>query len=109
VNHRIEIDEASDEFALDDKGNVLGGIRSPWVDAPVAIHSGGGQTGDGFCGLFGTTTPFDDETLADLYPDHETYVAAVQTALDAALADDYIRPVDADLIFQAAEASAIDG
>jgi hypothetical protein len=42
-------------FALDAKGNVTGGIRTPQVDVPVATLSGLGQTGSAFCGLFGTT------------------------------------------------------
>ena len=33
-------------FATDANGNVLGGIRTPAVDAPVATLSGGGQGGN---------------------------------------------------------------
>ena len=61
-------DEAA-PFALDADGNVKGGIRTPQVDAPVATLSGLGQTGTNFCGIFGTTKPFDAATLAAKLPD----------------------------------------
>jgi len=52
---RPTLDINNSAFALDAKGNVTGGIRTPHVDVPVAILSGLGQTGSVFCGLFGTT------------------------------------------------------
>ena len=51
-------------FAVDAHGNVQGGVRSPQVDAPLAVLSGLGQSGGGFCGLFGTTVPFTAAQLA---------------------------------------------
>ena len=53
----LDINEDGDGFVLDEIGNVTGGIRTSWVDAPVAVHSGLGQpTGGGsFCFLFGTS------------------------------------------------------
>ena len=44
------------QFRFDADGNVQGGMRTPQVDTPVARLSGLGQSGGGFCGLFGTTT-----------------------------------------------------
>ena len=38
-------------------GNVLGGVRSPHVDAPISTLTGSND-GPGFCRLFGSTTPF---------------------------------------------------
>ena len=61
-------------FALDANGNVQGGVRSPQVDAPLAVLSGLGQSGGGFCGLFGTTVPFTAAQLAALYPNHQRFV-----------------------------------
>ncbi len=104
---RLEVDDAGTAFVLDDLGNVAGGIRSPWVDAPIAVLSGAGQGGDSFCGLFGTTVPFDDATIAFLYPDHDAYVAAVEASLATAVDGGYIRPADADLIRRSATASDI--
>ncbi|MDX2168135.1 MAG: alpha/beta hydrolase domain-containing protein [Deltaproteobacteria bacterium] len=96
-------------FLLDEFGNVTGGIRTPIVDVPIATLSGLGQNGGTFCGLAGTTLPFSGNLLAELYPSHAGYVAAVAAATDRAVAAGFIRPADAPLIKAAAEQSAIGG
>ena len=63
-------------FATDANGNVLGGIRTPAMDAPVATLSGLGQSGSAFCFLFGTTRPFTAPQLAALYKNHRRFVRA---------------------------------
>lgn len=61
-------------FKTDAHGNVLGGVRTPAVDAPVATLSGlPAAGGTSFCSLFGTTTPFTPSQLAALYPNHGTF------------------------------------
>ncbi|UIX28599.1 alpha/beta hydrolase domain-containing protein [Streptomyces sp. GQFP] len=74
---RLQVDTSGSApaFVLDTHGNVVGGVRTPSVEAPVAVLSGLGQTGASFCFLFGTTTPFSAEKPATLYPDHATFVA----------------------------------
>jgi hypothetical protein len=96
-------------FLLDRFGNVTGGIRTPVVDVPIATLSGLGQSGGTFCGLTGSTLPFSGNLLAELYPTHAGYVAAVAAATDAAVEAGFIRPADAPLIKTAAEQSAIGG
>ena len=49
----IEVTADLGSFVLDPQGNVLGGIRTPYVDASAAVFSGLGQSGESFCGLFG--------------------------------------------------------
>jgi hypothetical protein len=88
-------------------GNAVGGIRTPYVDVPTATLSGLGQTGSVFCFLFGTTTPFDDATLASLYPSHNAYVAAVKKATNSAVRAGFLRQRDGNLIKAAAKASAV--
>jgi len=63
-------------FATDANGNVLGGIRTPAVDAPVAALSGLGPGGGSFCFLFGTTVPFTPSQLGALYTSHRSFVRA---------------------------------
>jgi hypothetical protein len=87
-------------------GNATSGIRTPQVDVPIATLSGGGQSG-ALCFLFGTTTPFDNTTLASLYPKHSTYVSAVKKAKNAAVKAGFILKVDATAISAAAAESAI--
>jgi hypothetical protein len=104
---RLEVAGDPPAFVLDELGNVRGGIRTPAVDVPTATLSGLGQSGGSFCFIFGTTVPFDAETLAELYPDHDAYVAAVDEATDRAVEAGFIRPADAVLIKAAAEASGV--
>jgi hypothetical protein len=91
------------DFVLDELGNVTGGIRTAAVDVPLATLSGLGQTGGNFCRIFGTTVPFDDAMLANLYPTREAYVSAVTAATDAAVEAGHIRPADAEIIKAAAQ------
>lgn len=107
---RLEVDPGpSAAFRLDALGNVLGGIRTPAVDAPVATLSGLGQTGSSFCFLFGTTVPFDAATRAALYPTPKAYVSAVARAARAAVKAGYLLKPDARAIREAAAASGVGG
>jgi hypothetical protein len=90
----------------DDLGNALGGIRTPQVDVPIAALSGTGQMADA-CDRFGTTVAFDAATLARLYPDHRSYVAAVRRATRRAVERGWILGTDAGAIRRAAAASAV--
>ena len=105
---QIALDAAGGPL-LDDLGIAQGGIRTPHVDAPVARLSGMGQTGSGFCGLFGVTAPFDAGTLSALYPDHDAFVSQWNAAVDAAVAAGVLLPPDADQLRTVAAASSIGG
>ena len=78
--------------------NALGGIRTPYVDAPVATLSGYGQTGTSFCSVFGTTQLFDFATLVMLYRDQQGYIDAIDAATDSAVEKGFILPEDGELI-----------
>jgi hypothetical protein len=108
VADRLEIAGDPPAFVLDPFGNVKGGIRTPYVDVPIARLSGVGQPDVSIvCSLFGTTKLFDDATLATLYPDHDTYVTAVEKSTDAAVQAGFLMPEDGELIKVAAAASEI--
>jgi len=95
-------------FVLDVLGNVKGGIRTSYVDVPIARLSGLGQPSTSLMSsLLGTTRLFDKATLAKLYPDHSTYVKAVKKSTDAAVKAGFILPEDGKLIKAAAAASDI--
>ncbi|MER5429452.1 alpha/beta hydrolase domain-containing protein [Streptomyces sp. NPDC002588] len=108
---RLEVDTSGSApaFVLDAHGNATGGLRTPAVDAPVATLSGLGQTGESFCFLFGTTTPFTAGKLATLYPDHATFVAKWSAAAARGVATGFIRPADAAELVGAATRSGIGG
>lgn len=94
----LAVNDAGDAFVKDDLGNVTGGVRTPWVEAPVAILSGEGQEGDRLCFLFGTTVLFDAAQMASLYVDQAGYEAAVSEALDEAITGGFLLEEDADRI-----------
>ena len=98
-----------DTIVRDDDGNALGGIRTPQVDVPIATLSGEGQQGSLICSLFGSTAPFDEAKLAELYTDHESYVSAFNAATDSAVEAGFILPPDAELMKAYAESSDIGG
>lgn len=91
----------------DEFGNAIGGIRTPQLDVPLARLSGLGQTGGQFCGLFGTTVPFDSTRLGAMYPSHDAFVAKWNTAVDSAVAAGAVLPVDAKVLRAVAAASTI--
>jgi Alpha/beta hydrolase domain len=97
----------SGTFVLDANGNALGGIRTPFVDAPIAALSGVGQSGNGFCRLFGTTTTFDAAKLAALYPSHAAFVKDWNAATDKAVKAGFVLKADAPAIKAAAAQSTV--
>lgn len=102
----LELDR-SGALDVDDTGNALGGIRTPQVDVPIAALSGLGQSGETFCGLFGTTVPLDANRLAAAYPDRDTFVAAWNAAVDRAVESGAVLSVDGERLREVAAASNI--
>jgi hypothetical protein len=105
----LTLNAQGSDFEYDRFQNALGGVRTPYVDAPVATLAGEGQppANAAFCGLFGTTVLFDAATLAELYPDKTAYVEAIDNATNEAVAAGFIRPADGDLIKARARTSPI--
>ncbi len=96
----LDVSDDLMSFVLDDNGNVTGGIRTPYVDAPVAVLSGLGQSGESFCGLFGVTALYSNNQLASLYVDQAGYVDAVTTATNAAVEERFLLPADGAQIIE---------
>jgi Alpha/beta hydrolase domain len=99
----IELD-AKREIRRDQYGNALGGLRMPYIEAPVAAHTGY-LTAGGFGGVMGAKKPFAPETLKALYPDHLAYVAKFSAATDRLLAGRWTSAEDAAAMKAAAAAS----
>lgn len=92
--------------ARDSLGNALGGVRLPDHAVPVATN--GGRNGGGpFCDLYGTYQPFDDATLAALYPTRNAYVAAFTRSVRENLEAGYILETDADEMLRRVEGSSL--
>lgn len=98
-------------FVTDADGNVLGGVRTPAVDVPVATLSGLGNSGVGqfgfFCSLLGTTTPFSAAKLAARYPTHSQFVSAWTTDTIRNQVAGFITPADAAQLINAATKSTV--
>ena len=95
---RLELNDDDSDYLYDDLGNTLGGIRTPYVDAPSAVLRGEANLGNSFCFLFGTTSLFSAEQMASLYVDEAGFVAAVTEATNSAVAAGFLLQEDADAI-----------
>ena len=83
-------------------GNVLGGLRSPYLDVPTSTWTGS-STGDSFCFIAGHEIPFEQARLDALYPTQGSYVGAVARDVRALVAQRYLTPADGrELIREAA-------
>jgi alpha/beta hydrolase family protein len=104
---RLQLDPSATDYVRDDNGNARGGIRTPWADVPTAALSGLGQRGDTFAFLFGRTEPYDEATLARLYPGGRAeYLQRFEASLDATIAAGFLNAEDRPEIMAVASASS---
>jgi hypothetical protein len=83
-------DSSPPQLVRDEFGIVVGGIRLPAVDAPIALNSGLNSGSSPFCVLYGTNQPFAPELLQELYPRHLDYVQAAGESARLALVAGFI-------------------
>ena len=95
------------EFARDEYGNVLGGIRLAEHVVATAKNTGMNNGSNRFCFLYGSHQPFDQATLDRLYPNHNAYVDAVREVAQQNVADGYILPLAAQQTIREAQDSDI--
>ncbi|MEQ8954738.1 MAG: alpha/beta hydrolase domain-containing protein, partial [Gammaproteobacteria bacterium] len=95
------------EFARDEYGNILGGIRLAEHAVPTAKNTGMNSGPNGFCFLYGSHEPFDSAALRQLYPSKVDYVNKVRAVVEGNLADGYILPYAANRTIQVAESANI--
>ncbi len=98
------------QLVLDEHGLAHGGIRTPWVDVPVARTSGTGDDDSVMSAIFGSGEMFDAATLSRLYPGGSAeYLAQFTQALDEAIAAGFILTADRQEILDLAAATYPDG
>jgi hypothetical protein len=91
---------------LDSNGLAQGGIRTPWVDVPIARTTGFGSDESAMSDLFGSGELFDTATLRRLYPGGVTdYLQRFTAALDKSIGAGFILAADRDEILQIAAAT----
>jgi hypothetical protein len=103
----LPIETRGGDIVRDADGNAVGGIRTPAVDVPVSALTGITPAESIFCLLFGASEPLSAARLADLYVDHEDYVAQVTASADAAVEAGFLLPEDRDAYVAAAETAAV--
>lgn len=103
----IEVHEAAaPEPVLDANGLAAGGVRTPWVDVPLARTSGLGADESVMAMIFGSGAPFDADTLQRLYPGGvDEYLERFTAALDSAIQSGFILAADRAEILELAAAT----
>ncbi len=88
----------------DELGNARGGIRTPFVEVPLAALAGTGNSGSqDFCMFFGTTEPYTPARLYALYPNSKSFLEKWSKATTLAMEQGVIRPADAKRLIAAVE------
>jgi hypothetical protein len=91
---------------LDPNGLAQDGVRTPWVDVPIARTSGVGADESIMAMIFGSGEPFDTATLRRLYPGGPTeYLERFTAALDTAIQSGFILQADRAEILELAAAT----
>ena len=103
----IDMADAGDPpMVLDANGLATGGVRTPWVDVPIARTSGVGSAEPVMAMLFGSGEVFDADTLARLYPGGAAeYVARFAESLDTAIDAGFLLAADRQEILDLAAAT----
>jgi hypothetical protein len=91
---------------LDRFGNVVGGLRSPYLDVPTSTWFAS-QMGASFCSIAGYEAPFSRAQLDALYPSHRAYVAQVARDAYRLAARRYLTWPDAQRIIREAAQSGV--
>ncbi len=104
---RLEIGEGHPPpLMLDAHGIAKGGVRTPWVDVPIAHTTGVGSEESLLSLLFGSGKPFDAATRGRLYPGGKAhYLERFTESLDAAIRAGYLLRADRSEILELAAAT----
>lgn len=78
---------------LDDVGNAVGGVRSPYVDVPAATYYTSTK-GPGLCGNLAHSEPFKWARLETLYGSSRNYAAKVAASVDRLVKDRWLTESD---------------
>jgi hypothetical protein len=84
-------------FVFDEFGNAVGGVRSPYLDVPVATYHAK-TPGPGVCGNLLNVDPFDWARLEKLYGSNQAYAAKVGQAVDRLVQQGWLTQADGEKI-----------
>jgi hypothetical protein len=83
--------------ALDEYGNGLGGVRTPYVEVPVASYFVT-TPGPGTCGELGHTVELEHSRLAVMYPDVKAYRNKVAQVINRLVIEGWLTKSDGQTI-----------
>lgn len=103
----IELTDAEPpQPVLDTNGLARGGVRTPWVDVPIARTSGVGTEETTMSAIFGSGELFDAAAVRRLYPGGAAdYLERFTAALDSAIQAGFILAADRAEILRLAAAT----
>jgi len=96
---RMDVKEDTSEsgakptVALDEYGNGLGGVRTPYVEVPVATYFVS-SPGPGTCRELGHKVAFEPSRISALYPDAKVYRRKVVQATDRLVKEGWLTDAD---------------
>jgi Alpha/beta hydrolase domain len=79
----LERDGAGDPLR-DEDGHAIGGIRYPYIEAPIGVNT------SEVCPLFGNYEPFMSDELLARYPTRQDYISQVKEATDRAIDEGFL-------------------
>jgi len=95
------------EVKLDKHGNSIGGLRTPYLDVPVATYYTSSEPADEesvrYCGTQGYKIPFEKEKIIALYPTRESYLSKVIGMVDSMVKERFLTESDGERIKREAE------
>ena len=80
-------------IALDQFGNAIGGVRTPYLDVPIATYYTSSK-GETFCPELAHTVPFDWARLNSLYGTPQNYRAKVAQSVDRLVRERWLTESD---------------
>jgi hypothetical protein len=90
---KLDVLDKNSKVAVDENGNALGGVRSPYLDDALVRYDAQAP-GPITCGLAGHEAPLDAAALAKAYPSVDAYMKKFTKGLDAMIKAGYIIPAD---------------
>lgn len=95
------------EIKRDENGNAIGGLRTPYLDVPVATYYTSSKPADEesvrYCDTQGYKIPFEKEKIMGLYPTRESYLSKVNDMVDSMVKQRYLTEGDGEKIKEEAE------
>jgi hypothetical protein len=99
----VRISNENSELVRDDCGNALGGLRTPYVDVPIASHVA--SSPDDPEGICGSMTYFTKEQVKEIYGSTDAYLEKFAAYVDEQVKENWISAIDGQKMKEWSEAA----